>query len=100
VASENRVRAGGKVQQKLSRDGGGGASELVGTRGAQQAFQHEVRGLLVGVSPSDPLTLLAAALGLLLVTMATCCVPARRVSKIPRIDEAAFTLRSRMECCY
>jgi len=52
VASENRVRAGGKVQQKLSRDGGGGASELVGTRGAQQAFQHEVRGLLVGVSPS------------------------------------------------
>jgi hypothetical protein len=30
-----------------------------------------IRGLLVGVSPSDPLTLLAAALGLLLVTMAT-----------------------------
>jgi putative ABC transport system permease protein len=38
-----------------------------------------IRGLLVGVSPSDPLTLLAAALGLLLVTMATCYVPARRV---------------------
>jgi ABC-type antimicrobial peptide transport system permease subunit len=37
-----------------------------------------IRGLLVGVSPSDPLTLLAAALGLLLVTMATCYVPARR----------------------
>src|SRR5207249_11304223 len=34
-----------------------------------------IRGLLVGVSPSDPLTLLAAALGLLLVTMATCYVP-------------------------
>jgi hypothetical protein len=28
-----------------------------------------IRGPLVGVSPSDPLTLLAAALGLLLVTM-------------------------------
>ena len=41
-----------------------------------------IRGLLVGVSPSDPLTLLAAALGLLLVTMATCYVPARRALKI------------------
>jgi ABC-type antimicrobial peptide transport system permease subunit len=37
-----------------------------------------IRGVLVGVSPSDPLTLLAAALGLLLVTMVTCYVPARR----------------------
>jgi ABC-type antimicrobial peptide transport system permease subunit len=37
-----------------------------------------IRGLLVGVSPSDPLTLLAAAAGLLAVTMATCYVPARR----------------------
>ncbi|HMX29111.1 MAG TPA: ADOP family duplicated permease [Blastocatellia bacterium] len=41
-----------------------------------------IRGLLVGVSPSDPLTLLAAALGLLLVTMVTCYVPARRALKI------------------
>lgn len=41
-----------------------------------------IRGLLVGVSPSDPLTLLAAALGLLLVTMATCYVPARRALRI------------------
>jgi putative ABC transport system permease protein len=37
-----------------------------------------IRGVLVGVSPSDPLTLLAVALALLLVTMATCYVPARR----------------------
>jgi len=41
-----------------------------------------VRGLLVGVSPSDPLTLLAAALGLVVVTMAACYVPARRALKI------------------
>jgi putative ABC transport system permease protein len=41
-----------------------------------------IRGLLVGVSPSDPLSLLAAALGLLLVTMAACYVPARRVLRI------------------
>ena len=37
-----------------------------------------IRGVLVGVSPSDPLTLAAVALGLLVVTMATCYVPARR----------------------
>jgi hypothetical protein len=37
-----------------------------------------IRGVLVGVSPSDPLTLLAVALGLLLVTLAACYVPARR----------------------
>jgi putative ABC transport system permease protein len=41
-----------------------------------------IRGLLVGVSPSDPLSLLAAALGLLLVTMAACYVPARRALRI------------------
>jgi len=41
-----------------------------------------IRGLLVGVSPSDPLTLVAAALGLLLVTMAACYVPARRALRI------------------
>ncbi|MPZ19146.1 MAG: FtsX-like permease family protein [Luteitalea sp.] len=38
-----------------------------------------IRGILVGVSPTDPLTLLAVALGLTLVTMVACYVPARRV---------------------
>ena len=41
-----------------------------------------IRGLLVGVSSSDPLTLLVAAFGLLLVTMAACYVPARRALRI------------------
>ena len=41
-----------------------------------------IRGVLVGVSPSDPPTLLAVALGLGLVTLLTCYVPARRVLKI------------------
>jgi putative ABC transport system permease protein len=41
-----------------------------------------IRGLLIGVSPSDPLALLAAALGLLTVAMAACYLPARRVLKI------------------
>jgi ABC-type lipoprotein release transport system permease subunit len=34
------------------------------------------------VSPFDPLSLMAAALGLLLVTMVTCYVPARRALRI------------------
>jgi putative ABC transport system permease protein len=38
-----------------------------------------MRGVLIGVSPLDPLTLLAVALGLGVVTMIACYVPARRV---------------------
>jgi len=41
-----------------------------------------IRGLLVGVTPSDPISLLASALGLLAVTMLTCYVPARSVLRI------------------
>lgn len=41
-----------------------------------------IGGLLVGVSPSDPVALLAAAGGLLLVTLVTCYVPARRTLTI------------------
>jgi putative ABC transport system permease protein len=41
-----------------------------------------IRGVLVEVSPWDPFTLSAVALGLLVVTMAACCVPARRVLRI------------------
>jgi putative ABC transport system permease protein len=38
-----------------------------------------IQGVLVGVSPWDPLTLLAVALGLSLVAMVACYIPARRV---------------------
>src|SRR5712692_780960 len=54
---------------------------LVGAPGIYVA-NGLIRGLLVGVSTSDPLMLLAAALGLLLVTMAACYVPARRALRI------------------
>jgi putative ABC transport system permease protein len=54
---------------------------LIGAPGIYFA-NRLIRGLLVGVSPSDPLTLLATALGLLLVTMVTCYVPARRALRI------------------
>jgi putative ABC transport system permease protein len=38
-----------------------------------------IRGVLIGVSPLDPASLLAAAGGLALVTLVACYVPARRV---------------------
>lgn len=41
-----------------------------------------IRGVLAGVSPTDPLTLAAVALGLGIVTMGACYVPARRVLAI------------------
>ena len=67
------------VQSSLSPQAIGGA--LIGAPGIYFA-NSLIRGLLVGVSPSDPLTLLGAAVGLLLVTMATCYVPARRALRI------------------
>ena len=57
------------------------AGLLIGAPGIYIA-KNLIRGLLVGVSPSDPLTLLGAALGLLLVAMAACYVPARRALRI------------------
>jgi predicted permease len=41
-----------------------------------------LRGLLIGVSPLDPLALAAAAAGLALVTMSACYLPARRVLRL------------------
>ncbi|MBO0860347.1 MAG: ABC transporter permease [Chloracidobacterium sp.] len=57
------------------------AGLLIGAPGIYIA-NRLIRGLLVGVSPFDPLTLPAAALGLLLVTMAACYAPARRALRI------------------
>jgi putative ABC transport system permease protein len=57
------------------------AGLLIGAPGIYIA-NRLIRGLLVGVSPSDPPTLLGAAFGLLLVTMATCYLPARRALRI------------------
>jgi putative ABC transport system permease protein len=57
------------------------AGLLIGAPGIYFGYRV-IRGLLVGVSPYDPLALLAAALGLLTVAMAACYVPARRVLKL------------------
>jgi len=58
-----------------------GLGLLVGVPGIYVAGQL-IRGVLVGVSPSDPVTLLGVAAGLTFVSLATCYVPARRVLRI------------------
>jgi putative ABC transport system permease protein len=65
-----------------------GIGALIGVPGIYVAGRL-IRGLLVGISPSDPLTLVAVVASLGLVTMAACYVPARRVLTI----DPALSLR-------
>jgi putative ABC transport system permease protein len=58
-----------------------GLGVLIGAPGVYAAGGL-IRGVLVGVSPSDPLTLVAVAAGLTIVAMAACYLPARRVLDI------------------
>jgi predicted permease len=61
---------------------------LIGAPGIYFAGRM-IRGVLVGVSPLDPLTLAGVAFGLASVAMAACYVPARRVLRL----EPAQSLR-------
>jgi len=73
----------GRVLRLVLGDGARlvGLGLLLGAPGIYVAGRL-IRGVLVGVSPLDPFTLAAVALGLGLVAMAACYVPARRVLKL------------------
>ena len=58
-----------------------GMGMLIGVPGVYLAGGL-LRAVLVGVSPSDPATLLAVAAGLALVALAACYLPARRALRI------------------
>jgi putative ABC transport system permease protein len=58
-----------------------GIGVLIGVPGIYAAGQL-VRGVLVGISPTDPSTLAVVAAGLAVVTLVTCYIPARRVLRI------------------
>jgi putative ABC transport system permease protein len=64
------------------------AGMLIGAPGIYAAGRL-LRGVLVGISPLDPLTLPGAALGLCAVTVVACYLPARRVLSI----DPALSLR-------
>jgi hypothetical protein len=70
----------GRVQRLVLGEGAllVGIGVLIGAPGIY-ATGRLIRGVLVGISPWDPLTLVAVATALALVTMAACYVPARRV---------------------
>jgi putative ABC transport system permease protein len=65
-----------------------GVGVLIGVPGIYVAG-GVLRGVLVGVSPSDPLTFLAVGLGLAVIAIVACYLPARRVLRI----EPAQSLR-------
>jgi putative ABC transport system permease protein len=49
---------------------------------ASLAMTRLMRGLIYGVGPSDPLTLIAVAVVLGLITMMASYIPARRATKV------------------
>lgn len=73
----------GRLMRLVLREGAWlvGLGVLVGLPGIYAASGF-VRDLLVGVSASDPVTLVGVAIGLALVAMAACYIPARRVLRI------------------
>jgi putative ABC transport system permease protein len=44
-----------------------------------------ISGLLFGVSAADPITLIAVAAGLVITTLAACCIPAHKATRIDPI---------------
>jgi putative ABC transport system permease protein len=80
----------GRVLRLVLRDGALviGLGLLIGAPGIYAAGRL-VRGVLVGISAWDPITLGSVSLGLALIALAACYIPARRVLRI----QPAETLR-------
>lgn len=83
VAARRRRHAHHRLPQLVLREGAAlvVVGVLIGAPGIY-AVGNLMRGVLVGVSPLDPVALIAVMLGLGLVTMLACYVPARRVLHI------------------
>jgi predicted permease len=82
---------GGRVQRMILREGGVLliAGLLVGLLGAFSAARV-IRGLLFGVTPSDPATLLVVASVMAVIGIIACWIPARRAARI----DPAITMRA------
>lgn len=62
-----------------------GAAVLVGL--VASAFSTRLaRGLMIGVSPLDPLTFSVVAIGLMFVAAAASWIPARRAARVPPME--------------
>jgi ABC-type lipoprotein release transport system permease subunit len=80
-ASERWFRLLLRLYPAAFRDEIGNAVVLIGLPGIYLTGDV-IRGLLIDVSPWDPLTLLVVTTGLAMVTIAACYVPARRVMRL------------------
>jgi putative ABC transport system permease protein len=81
----------GRVLRQVLAEGAAlvGIGMLIGVPGIVLA-RELLRGILVGVSPSDPLTLGAVAVGLAFVAIVACYLPARRVLRIDPAQSLRF----------
>jgi hypothetical protein len=70
------------IRQGLVLSAGGIGIGLFGARLATPVTRH----LLYGVSPFEPFTITAATLGLLLVAVLACWIPARRAMKVDPVE--------------
>ena len=74
---------GGRVQRMILKEGGAllGAGLVIGIAGAFFATRA-MRGLLFGVGPDDPITLIGVAAMMALIGLIACWIPALRAARI------------------
>jgi ABC-type antimicrobial peptide transport system permease subunit len=73
----------GKVQRMVLMEGGVllAIGLVLGVIGSLLATRL-IQGLLFGVTPNDPITLVAVATAMVLIGVAACWLPARRAAKV------------------
>jgi putative ABC transport system permease protein len=82
----------GKVQRMVLMEGGTllAIGLVIGVIGSLLVTRL-IQGLLFGVTPNDPVTIVAVALAMVAIGVGACWVPARRAAKV----DPAIAMRGR-----